>query len=314
MSLKIAVIGGGDSAEAEISRVSASQIAEALQGSYNVRYIELEPNLDAALREFNPDVVFPVLHGPIGEDGTIQGFLEILGFPYVGSAVRAAVLGMDKVLAKQQFRLADLPVLDDVVVSHRNREEAVSRILRSFGERIVCKPRSQGSALGVTLLPDGGNVNEAIDSALQYDDSVLVEPFVSGREITVGVLDLYGSDAVSLPVIEILVATDEWYDFTNRYTPGRSEHVIPAAVNEKTTAELQQIALKAHESLGCRDLSRVDFLLSQDDEIWVLELNTMPGMTPTSLYPDACRSIGMEFDELATRLVQSAFERKDSVN
>ena len=313
MISKVAVIGGGYSAEAEISRISASQIVKALRPLYDVRYIELALDIDVELQMFDPDVVFPVLHGPGGEDGTIQGFLDTLRLPYVGSEVRAAVLGMDKALAKQQFRAAGLPVLDDIVVGQRNRSEAEREILETFGESIVCKPKSQGSALGVTLLPNGGNLSEAIDSAMRYDDFVMVEPFVSGREITVGILDLYGSDAVALPVIEIVVAENEWYDYTNRYTPGRSDHVIPAALDQATTSEVQRIALVAHESLGCRDLSRVDFLLDQNDQIWLLEVNTMPGMTPTSLYPDACRTIGMEFEQLAALLVKSAYERRSQV-
>ena len=309
MTLKVAVIGGGDSAEAEISRVSAGQIADALQATHTVRYIELSPTIDADLNDFDPDVVFPVLHGPVGEDGTIQGFLELLGRAYVGSAVRAAVLGMDKRLAKQQFRAENLPVLEEILVRRGDESEAAKKVLDAFGDRIACKPMSQGSALGVTLLPDGGDVQEAIDSALQFDDQVLVEPYVKGREITVGVLDLHNEDAFALPVTEIIVDENEWYDFTNRYTPGRSRHVIPAEIDDELSAEIQQAAVEAHTCLGCRDLSRVDLLLEEDRSFWILEVNTMPGMTPTSLYPDACRAIGLEFEQLAARLVDSAHRR-----
>lgn len=309
MDLRVAVLGGGKSHEAEISRTSASQIAQALKGRYDVEYIELTSKIALDLHEFRPDVVFPVLHGSPGEDGTLQGLLEILEYAYVGCGVRASALAIDKYLAKQQFRSFDLPVLDDIVVSKGRIDVALQNIRTTFEDRVVCKPRSQGSALGTTLLPDGGDVTTALRDGFQYDDFMLVEPFVRGREITVGVLDLFGQESIALPVTEILVAENEWYDFVNRYTPGKSEHVIPANVDSSIYERLQQTAVAAHHSLGCRDLSRIDFLLEPSNEYWILEVNTMPGMTPTSLYPDACRVYGLELPELASRLVLSAQAR-----
>ena len=252
---------------------------------------------------------FPVLHGSPGEDGTIQGLLTILEYPYVGCGVRSSVLALDKVAAKRQFQSASLPVLDEIVVTKENFDEALSEISDRFSNRVVCKPRFQGSALGTTLLPNGGDVASALETGFQYDKDMLVEPFVLGREITVGVLDIHEQDARALPVTEILVATDEWYDFRNRYTPGRSTHVIPAEVDVDTYERLQDAALRAHQSLGAEDLSRADFVLEPSGDFWILEVNTMPGMTPTSLYPDACRAEGMDLVELATKLVNSALDR-----
>ncbi len=309
MGLKVAVLGGGTSHEADISRSSASQIADALQSKCNVKYIELTPGIALELREFGPDVVFPVLHGAPGEDGTLQGLLDIIELPYVGCGLRASSLAMDKVLAKQQFRLCGLPVLQDVVVARSDIESGIERILQSFGDRVVCKPRYQGSALGITLLPQGGDIRDALLRGFKYDSSMLVEPFVQGREITVGVLDLHGTEPVALPVTEILVAENEWYDFVNRYTPGKSEHVIPAEVDSHTYKRLQDAAIGAHQALGCRDLSRADFVLEQTNDFWLLEVNSMPGMTPTSLYPDACRVHGIDLPELALQLVMSAHRR-----
>ncbi len=309
MALRVAVIGGGSSHESEISRSSASQVSAALQENFDVQYIELTVKIARELGKFRPDVVFPVLHGSPGEDGTIQGLLTILEYPYVGCGVRASVLALDKVAAKRQFQSADLPVLDEIVVSSRNFDEALSEISERFSNRVVCKPRFQGSALGTTLLPDGGDVAAALRTGFEYDEYMLVEPFVTGREITVGVLDLHEQAAKALPVTEILVATDEWYDFTNRYTPGRSTHVIPAEVDPDVYTRLQDAAKGAHLSLGAEDLSRADFVLEPSGEFWILEVNTMPGMTPTSLYPDACRADGMDLVQLAAKLVNSALNR-----
>lgn len=309
MGLKVAVLGGGSSHEAEISRSSASQIASALESKCTASYIELTPRIALDLCEFGPDVVFPVLHGSPGEDGTLQGLLDILELPYVGCGVRASVLAMDKYLAKQQFRSFGLPVLPDITVARTNIEESVEQISASFGNRIACKPRFQGSALGISLLPEGGDVREALINGFEFDSSLLIEPFTSGREITVGVLDLHGSEPIVLPVTEILVAENEWYDFVNRYTPGKSEHVIPAEIASDSYESLQQAALTAHRALDCRDLSRTDFVLEPSGDFWVLEVNSMPGMTPTSLYPDACKVHGLNLPELAYQLVMSAFNR-----
>lgn len=309
MALRVAVIGGGSSHEAEVSRSSASQVAEALNANFNVHYIELSVNLSHDLDQFKPDVVFPVLHGSPGEDGTIQGLLSVLEYPYVGCGVRASVLALDKVIAKQQFRTARIPVLDELVVKEDNIDQALEEIQERFSNRVVCKPRFQGSALGTTLLPNGGNVEEALRKGFRYDEHMLVEPFVVGREITVGVLDIFGQNTKALPVTEILVARDEWYDFTNRYTPGRSEHVIPADVDSRIYQRLQEAAVAAHLALGAEDLSRADFVLEPSGEFWILEVNSMPGMTPTSLYPDACQVEGLNLVELASKFVEGALKR-----
>lgn len=309
MALRVAVIGGGSSHEAEVSRSSASQVSKALEANFDVQYMELTANIAQDLAQFHPDVVFPVLHGSPGEDGTIQGLLTILEYPYVGCGVRASVLALDKVAAKRQFQSASLPVLDEIVVSKNNIDEALAAIRERFSNQVVCKPRFQGSALGTTLLPNGGDVAEALESGFHYDESMLVEPFVTGREITVGVLDLHNQEATALPVTEILVATDEWYDFRNRYTPGRSTHIIPAEVEPDVYIRLQVAAVEAHHALGAEDLSRADFVLEPSGDFWILEVNTMPGMTPTSLYPDACRVEGMDLVELAAKLVNGALDR-----
>ena len=310
-NLNVAVLMGGPSAEAAVSRASAREVGNALTAAkHRTTLLELDAATASALLELNPDVVFPALHGPPGEDGTVQGFLELLGYPYVGSDVRGSAVAMDKSLAKAVFRRLSLPVAEDVVIEPgADTAVAAAQIRRQLGERVVIKPLCQGSALGVTPLANGGELTEALNTALSYDQGVLVEAYVLGREITVGVLDLHGSQPLTLPVIEIRTASDQWYDYTNRYAVGKSEHIIPAPLSEDLNEQLQSIALRAHVGLGLRDLSRADYIVTDADEIVLLEVNTLPGMTPTSLFPDAARAIGLEFPALADALVQSALDR-----
>ena len=308
----IAVLAGGDSPEADVSRSSAAGVAAALEGrGHSVTTVELDAELVPRLQALAPDVVFPMLHGPPGEDGTVQGLLTMLGLPFVGSDVLGCAVATDKHVAKALFRAEGLPLAQDILIPPgSDPADAAKRVGEELGSRVVVKPLRQGSALGLTPLPNGGDLTAPLEEALAYGDGVLVERYVMGREITVGVLDEHGEhgekEAQALPVIEIAVADGEWYDYRNRYTPGRSEHRRPA-LPEDRLAELQSLALRAHRCLGLRDFSRTDFIVGE--EVCLLEVNALPGMTPTSLYPDACRQAGIEFDELADRLVASAMRR-----
>ena len=311
MDINVAVVAGGASAEAEVSRSSAAEVVKALRQRHTtVTLLELDEGLVEALADAEPEVVFPVLHGPPGEDGTVQGFLEMLGLPYVGSDVHGSALGMDKYASKALFRAAGLPVLDELLIRpDEDLREATAAIEARFGHSIAVKPSGQGSALGTTPMPNGGDVPKAIADAMRFGGPVMIEPFAAGREITVGVLDLEGEQPAAWPVIEIVTAPDEWYDYENRYTPGQSEHIVPAPLTDGTRDELQRIAIAGHRALGLRDLSRADFIVTDDEEIWLLEINTMPGMTPTSLYPDGARAAGYDFESLVDALVRSAFRR-----
>ena len=302
--LRIAVINGGDSAEAEVSRSSAIGVISALKENYDsVASIELDDDIAQSLAEFGPDVVFPVLHGPPGEDGTLQGFLEILGYAYVGSDVHASAFAMDKIVAKEVFRTAGLPLISQCVVHKADGiADAVKKISAELGDYVVVKPACQGSAVGVTLVNNANQLLDGVSAAFEYDDRLLVEQRIDGREITVGVIDT-DQGAQAFPVIEVITPDDTWYDFEHRYTPGYSEHVMPAEIPESQTTELQRMAVKAHEALGCRDLSRADFIVT-DDSIYLLEVNTLPGMTPTSLYPDGAVGYGLGFPELVQYLVE----------
>ena len=308
--MKVAVLQGGPSAEADVSRSSAKEVAAALAAAgHDSRCVELDGELTDTLKAFKPDVVFPALHGPPGEDGTVQGLLEMLSLPYVGSGVEASALAMNKAHSKLVFAEHGLPLAGGLrVPASEDADVAAERVLSTLGHRIVVKPLSEGSALGVSLLPNGGDVADAIRRSQRYGD-LLIEVFTQGREITCGVLDLEGQAAVTHPVIEITTAGDQWYDFHNRYAVGASEHLIPAPLPEPVLTEISRVSLRAHQALGLRDLSRADFIVDDLDNITLLEVNTLPGMTPTSLYPDGARSLGYDFPALLDELVRSAARR-----
>jgi D-alanine-D-alanine ligase len=275
----------------------------------DVVHLELDSTVAAALVARGVDVMFPVLHGPPGEDGTFQGLVEILGLPYVGSGVHASACAMDKIVSKLIFRAADLPVAEDVVVRREEGAEVAGRRIRAtLGERVVVKPARQGSALGVTLVEDAGELEAALGRAFALDREVLVEARVSGREITCGVLER-GDDVEALPVCEIRTPEHSWYDYEHRYTVGLSEHVIPAPLPAAQYERVRAVSILAHEALGCRDLSRVDFVVPDEGEPVLLEVNTLPGMTATSLYPDEARAAGISFSELVALLVERAHAR-----
>lgn len=306
---RVAVVSGGPSAEAEVSRSSGRGVAAALCARFaHVIALELDAGIADALRRHAIDVVFPALHGPPGEDGTFQGLLEMMRIPYVGSGVHASAYAMDKIIAKHCFRLAGLPVARDLVVRRgEGTRSAARRVLETLGADVVVKPARQGSALGIRFAAGGRELEAALEGAFAYDDGVLVEERIAGREVTVALLERDGVEA--LPAIEVRTPVGAWYDYEHRYTPGASEHVIPAGIADGQYRRVREVARHAHEALGCRDLSRADFVVPAAGEPVLLEVNTLPGMTPTSLYPDAARAAGISFEALAAHLVGRALAR-----
>ncbi len=318
-AVRVAVIQGGPSSEAEVSRVSAAGVAAALaRRGHDVTRLELDDSLPAKLLSSPFEVVFPVVHGAIGEDGCLQGLLELLRLPYVGAGVLASALANDKVQAKVAFRGAGLPIAEELALRLDRGIATLARTaVGTLGTSIVVKPATQGSGLGVTLLPGLSGEEDplllaALEKAFTLDDVVLVERFHQGREVTCGVLDLHGRRPRALPPTEIRSKAAEWYDFQSRYGKGGSEHLCPAPLDPATLARVQEISVAAHRALGVRDLSRSDFVVGPggpEAEIILLELNTIPGMTPTSLFPEAAGVTGIEFDRLCDDLVRSAKER-----
>jgi D-alanine-D-alanine ligase len=296
---RVAVLMGGWSAEREVSLSSGRGVADALrQCGYDVAEIDVGrdvPALIAALTP-RPDVVFNALHGRGGEDGQIQAILNLLGLPYTHSGLLASALAMDKPLAKQVFRAAGLPVPEGRIAS---RDEIVAGHVLPVP--YVVKPTNEGSSVGVIIVRQGDNRSIA---AHEVNDEMLVERFVPGRELTVAVM----GDR-PLGVIEI-VAKGTWYDYEAKYAAGGSEHIIPAAIHPTAYEQACAIALGAHRALGCRGISRAD--LRYDDtagepgKLYLLEINTQPGMTPTSLVPDAGRHFGISYADLVTWMVENA--------
>ncbi|MEA2441851.1 MAG: D-alanine-D-alanine ligase [Thermoleophilaceae bacterium] len=307
-SARVAVVCGGPAAEREVSLASGREVAGALKASFDDVTVH-EPDLHLAeeLLRGSIDVVFPALHGPLGEDGSIQGMLEVAGVPYVGSGVAASACAIDKVIAKRLFRDAGLPLAREVVVDRSNAADATGRVREELPGRVAVKPASQGSAVGVAFAETDDELARALDDAFRYDVRVLVEEYVTGSEITVGILE--SPEPFAFPVIDIRTPGDSWYDFEHRYTVGLSEHVIPAPLPEDVYAEVQDLAVRAHTTLGCRDLSRVDFVVEPEGRTVLLEVNTLPGMTPTSLYPDGAQAAGISFEQLVEQLVERALSR-----
>ncbi len=309
-SLNIVVICGGPSKEATVSRSTAAGIVKALQENYkSVHLVELDHQIDKSLRNLNPDVVFPAVHGKWGEDGLLQGLLTIAGYAFVGSGVEANVLAMNKILAKQIFQINGLPIAKDMIVGeHDNLTAKSQQILEVLGKQVVVKPACEGSGLGVSFADNPADVRKALEMALSFGPRVLVEERIIGAEITAAILE---QDApTALPVIEIKTPIGSWYDFEHRYTPGLSEHIIPAALPAAQYQRVQEVAVLAHQTLGCRDLSRVDFVVPKHGEPILLEVNTIPGMTPTSLFPDAAKAVGVDFPALVSLLVERAALRR----
>ena len=292
MTKRIAILSGGDSMEAKVSRNSGQAIETALSKTYQeVKQIELDKKIVPNLLAFKPDVIFPALHGPPGEDGTVQGMLDILGFPYVGSGVKSSAVAMDKILAKQVFKEAGLPLANHVIANQEiDASELLRKITSNLGNSICIKPPNQGSALGVTLISKKKDIEMALNDAFKFGSKVLVEERVFGREITVGLLDTE-KGVKAFPIIEVTTPEDTWYDYDHRYTAGLSKHIIPAKISSKLSLDIKNCAIEAHKALGCRDLSRADFIL-RGDEFFLLEINTLPGMTSTSLYPEGAEGFG----------------------
>ncbi|NPV52335.1 MAG: D-alanine--D-alanine ligase [Firmicutes bacterium] len=318
MSKRVAVIMGGRSSEREISLKTGTQVAKALEiKGHEVLMFDLDEHLVTNLQNSKPDVVFIALHGRYGEDGCIQGMLEILGIPYVGSGVLASALAMDKEMSKKIFRLEGIPTPASYCIQKQGYEvlkenskvnDIVTTLEKKFKYPMVVKPNSQGSTIGLSVVNERGEFLAALESAFEYDSRVLVEEYIKGTEITVGIIG--NENPRILPVIEIVPLTG-FYDYRTKYTQGLSEHIIPARIGEMATRRAKDLALRAHCAFGCRGMSRVDMIISSEDtpnEIYVLEVNTIPGMTETSLVPDAARAAGIDFPELVDMLVGFTLE------
>nr|WP_165042875.1 D-alanine--D-alanine ligase [Adlercreutzia sp. ZJ138] len=306
-SCSVALLAGGKSGEREISLASGKGAYEALrEAGYSVTMLDPASNNDlVSLITGDFDVAFLCMHGKYGEDGTLQGMLEMIGLPYTGSNVWASALAMDKAKAKLFYIQNDIPTPLSITL-HIDDEYSLKEIVKTVGEHCVVKPGTEGSALGVFIVKGEQEIADAIDQAFEIDTEVLIERYVQGTELTVAVVDDLDTTK-ALPVIEI-VPKSEFYDFESKYAPGGSEHICPARISSETTCCAQDLAIRAHKALGCSGVSRTDIILDENGECWVLETNTLPGMTSTSLLPDAARAAGISFPELCTMLIRDALK------
>lgn len=304
----IALLYGGTSGEREISIASGKGAGDALRkAGFNVS--EFDPSNKNELIELikgNFDVAFLCMHGKGGEDGTLQGFLEVIGLPYIGPGVWSSSTAMNKSKSKIQYASHDIPTPGSVTMFSRG-DFTPEALIEKLGSRLVVKPATEGSALGVHIVEGMGNIATAIEESFEIDDEVLVETYVDGIELTVAVIG--NDDPQALPVIQI-VPQNDFYDFESKYAPGGSKHICPAPLDGDITNRAQSLAVAAHKALECRGVSRTDIILDKEGECWVLETNTLPGMTETSLLPDAGRAAGFDFSELCVKLVEFALEGK----
>ncbi len=297
---RVAVLYGGISAEREVSLSSGKQVIAALRGAgFDVTPVLVGPDLAAVLDALDPapDVVFNALHGRFGEDGTIQGVLDWLGIPYTHSGVRASALAMDKQAAKTVFAGAGLPVARGKVVP-TGELEADDPLPLPY----VIKPMNEGSSVGVEILREGDNRRASIAKGWRFGPTAMVEEYIPGRELTVGVM---GDRA--LAVTEIRAEAGAFYDYESKYAEGGSRHQIPASIDPSIYAQALDVALAAHRALGCRGASRADFRFDDENgRLVLLEVNTQPGLTPTSLLPEQAAHHGIDFPELCAWMVENA--------
>lgn len=304
---KIVVVMGGPSSEAAISRQTGTAVVKALKSKgYAVMGLEFDPRGFAREMEaMRPAMVFNAMHGAFGEDGRLAAVLELLGIPYTGSGVLAAALTLDKAAAKRVLMGAGIPTpRASMYRAFERQRDLAGEIAAAFSLPVVVKAASQGSSLGVVIASRAEDLSGALEEAFRYDDEAVVEEFVDGPEITVAVWG-DGVKNETFPIIEITTASGR-YDYESKYTKGASQHIIPARLTPKTAEKARAIALSTFEVCGCRGVARVDMMVSAEGQPYVIDINTMPGMTETSLVPDAARAMGIDFPALCERLLALA--------
>lgn len=301
--IRIAVLMGGTSSERDISLISGKEVVRGLdKNRYEISIYD--PAIDLiklASDKEKIDVVFPVLHGSGGEDGTIQGYLELLKLPYVGSKVLASASAMDKEMAKKIYNQEGI-LTPKSQTFYKDKKIIFAKI------KIPCviKPAGQGSSVGTSIVKSKDGLEKAIEEAFKFENKILIEEFIEGTEITVPILG--NKNPVALPVIEIVPPKGTFFNRQVKYN-GATEEIIPARISSQLTKKAKDLAIQAHVVLGCRGLSRTDMIINKNSEIYVLETNTIPGMTSESLFPKAAKASGMNFPKLLDKLVELAFEK-----
>jgi D-alanine-D-alanine ligase len=326
----VVVMMGGTSSEHDISIKSGTKVLEFLdQEIYTVSSIEITREGEwvfsdtpgeyvefsraiPRLRDMHPDCVFIALHGSFGEDGRIQGLLDLMNIPYTGSGCAASGLAMDKILSKRVMKQVGVTVPDEIIITLKewkaDREGNTERITSTLGFPCIVKNPVQGSSLGLTFPQTEAEFADAVEQVLGFGDTLMVERMVHGREITCGVISMHETgELVALPVTEIKPVEAAFFDYQAKYTPGATEKITPADIPDEVRDRIQAISLKAHETIGCSGFSRSDMILSDKELVW-LEVNTIPGMTSTSLLPQGALEVGMSYAELLMNIIEDALQ------
>ena len=311
--MRIAVLKGGRSLERQVSLRSAGRVQDALERlGHDVTPVDVGPDLVDRLGEADPELAFVALHGRDGEDGTVQELLEVLGITYTGSGVSACIRAADKVLTKHAMRDRGIPTPDfysfsETAFQALGAAQALPAIEDRLQFPIVVKPARQGSALGIKFASTAADVPQALVAAFSYDRKVLLERYVAGRDLAVSIIEEGGGGERvprALPIVEAVPQQEDFYDFESRYEIGRTKFVCPAELEAPVAARASELALAVYELLGCRGFGRVDLMLDSDtQELYVLEADPIPGLTETSLLPQAADAAGIGFDELIGRIV-----------
>ena len=305
--LTVALLAGGISSEREVSLHSGEQVYNALdKDKYHI--LQYDPQTDLArLVQDAPkiDIAMIILHGPFGEDGTIQGLLDLLDIPYQGSGVLGSALAMNKVVSKQLYEKAGLPVIP-YNVYERDETVDVEKCASRLGLPLVVKPVAAGSSVGMSIVKSAADLPAALDKAGEFDKAILVESYIAGTELTAGVIGNKHLEA--LPIIEIIPdESHEFFDYEAKYTAGVTREICPARISAELTQKAQHYAKISHRALFCRGYSRTDMIL-KENEIYVMETNTIPGMTATSLFPQAAQEAGMSFSQVLDKLIELGLE------
>jgi len=305
--LNISILYGGASTEHKISLQTGFAVAEAIKGIYNLEMVNLEENIYQSPQNLlDSDLVFNALHGGDGENGTIQAYLDLHHINYTGSGSKASKIAMDKNISKLIAQSVDILTPNWVLIK-KNQNTGLklqNHDTPKFTYPYVVKPSNEGSTYGLSIVHDENELSDAIGLAAEYSNEILIEEFIPGRELTVGIL---GNK--SLPIIEILPSHD-LYDYECKYTEGMSKYIVPAELSDYLVRKLSEDALKIYNIIGCRHYARADFRLNEKDEIYFLEINTLPGMTSTSLLPKAAKAAGLEFPELIDTIIKIAILEK----
>ena len=307
---RIGVLMGGQSAERDVSLRTGTAVHRSLvHRGYDAVAIDVGPTLAQDLRDQKIGLVFLALHGPGGEDGAIQGFLETLGIPYTGSGIQASAIGMHKVTTKTLLTSAHIPAPAGAVVK-RGEKISHATVMRAAKLRwpVVVKPASQGSTIGVTIVRKPAQWRDALALAHRYDVDAMVEAYIPGREVTVSIIGRNNSTPLVLPAVEI-VAPGGFYDFAAKYEKKTTQYLCPASLTASVTRQIRALALRTYEVLGCEGAARVDFRITPRGRTVVLEINTAPGMTETSLLPMAAAQAEIDYDELTEQILESALVR-----